>query len=254
MFRKILWILVAIAAGAGLLLCIAGLIGVWVANSPLTEAITATSDTAESYLTLAGNTTTTAGSELADLRTQLEAIGARMEGMTAETRSAAVAEATTAFEQRFGPTISTLRTTFATVRTGIVALNQSLESANRIPGVTVPTLTDELQVAEQRIDTLEGTFSEIQSALTDANVDGSRLKSLIAAASAEVASIEQVVNQWNSQIAVVAARITSAAAAAPGIVDLTSVVLSLLFVLFGAGQVSLLLRAIDAVRGPKTPA
>lgn len=173
-----------------------------------------------------------------------------MEGMTAETRAAVVGEATAAFERRFGPSLTTVRTTLATVRTGIMALNQSLVSANRIPGINVHTLTDELQVVEQRIDALEGKISEIKSALADVNVDGSKVQSLITAASTEVASIEQVVSQWDSQITASAANITRISDAAPRRIDVTSVVLSLLFVLFGAGQVSLLRRSIAAVRRP----
>ncbi len=254
MFKKILWILVAIAASLGLLLCAAGLVGVWIVNTPLTEAVTATADTFDGYLTLADATTTAASTRLADVRTQIDTVGARLDGLTPETRAAIVEEANAAFESRFGSTIGELRASFSALRAGIVALNQTLESANRLPGVTVPTFTDELQTAQQRIDAFDSKVSEIRSAVAAAEIDGDKVRGLIAAASAEVASVEEVVNQWRSQITAVDEGITRATAAAPGLIDLTSLALSLLFILFGAGQVSLLLRAIDAVRGPKTPA
>lgn len=254
MFRRILWILVAIAAGLGLLISAAGLVGAWIFNTPLTDAVTATADTVDGYLTLADTTTTAASTKLADVRTQLDTVGARLDGITPETRAAFVDEATAAFENRFGPTVSELRTTFSTLRTGIAALNQTLESANRIPGVTVPTFTDELQTAQQRIDAFDSKVGEIQNAVAAAEIDGDKVRGLITTASAEVASVEEVVNQWRSQITAVDEGITRATAAAPGLIDLTSLALSLLFILFGAGQLSLLLRAIDAVRGHKTPA
>ncbi|MBK8049804.1 MAG: hypothetical protein IPK16_23475 [Anaerolineales bacterium] len=55
MMRKILAVLLVICAGFGLLLCVAGLIGAWVANTPATEATTSLTATVEGYLGLAGS-------------------------------------------------------------------------------------------------------------------------------------------------------------------------------------------------------
>lgn len=144
MVRKVLWVLMVIVAGIGLLLCAGGLVGVRFVNTPVTNAVTSTTEVAKSFLALASNRTAVTSDQLESLRTQLDALGARVEGMDADTRAAVVDEATTTFQARFGATISTIRTTFAALRTGAIALNHSLESANRIPGVTVPTFSDQL--------------------------------------------------------------------------------------------------------------
>lgn len=63
-----------------------------------------------------------------------------------------------------------------------------------------------------------------------------------------MASIEELASQWNRQIAAIDAGITKAGVAAPGLIDTTTIVLSLLLILFGAGQLCLLLRGVRALR------
>ncbi|HBX69277.1 MAG TPA: hypothetical protein DEH25_07810, partial [Chloroflexi bacterium] len=54
-FKRILaGILIAVSA-LGLILCLAGIIGVWVINQPLTERLTGALDQAEIVLTLSQN-------------------------------------------------------------------------------------------------------------------------------------------------------------------------------------------------------
>ncbi len=171
-----------IVAGIGLLLCAGGLVGVWFVDTPVTNAVKSTTEVAKSYLAFASNTTAVTSDQLESLRTQLDALGARVEAIDAGTREAVVAEATTTFQARFGATISTIRTTFAALRTGTIALNQSLESANRIPGVTVPTFSDQLQAADQHLDSIDIRFTEIRTSLSDASIDVAGLEAKITAA------------------------------------------------------------------------
>lgn len=248
MGARLLSILLVVIGAIGLLLCIGGLVGIWLVNPPVTDAITTTAQTADSYLTLAGNTTLTAGDEIERLRVQLDAVSMRVQGMTAETRAAAVAEVSTTVQNQIGPSVSALRTTLLALRTGAVALNQSLESANRIPGVNLPTFTDELQAAEQKLDVASRQVSAIRASLADVTVDGHTIEGTIASLSGELASIEQLLDQWSTQIGAISSRIATASDAAPGLIDLTSVVVSVLLILFGAGQVCLIRRGLARLR------
>ena len=248
MIRKILAVLLIIIAGLGLILCVGGLIGTWVANTPMTDAITATAQTADSYLALVGNATAMASNQVGDVRTQLDEIGDRVENMTAETRSEIANQISDAVKHRLGPAVSTLRTTAATLRTGIIALNRSLENANRIPGVNVPTLTGELQAADQRLNEINDRLTALTTSIADVSVDGSQVESLIASTADQLASVEDLFNQWNTQIETVSAAIAAASTTAPGLIDLASVILSLLLILFGAGQVCLILRGVELFR------
>lgn len=248
MMRKVLYFLLLLVASIGLVLCAGGVIGVWLVNTPATDAVTAAAQTAESYLALADNTTATANSEIESLRVQLETIGTRVEGMTPETRAAVADEVSNSVQTRFGPTVGALRTTFTTLRAGIIALNQSLESANRIPGVNVPTLTDELQTADQKLEAIGRSLDEIRIAVSDVTIDGSAIQTQIAATTERLASFEGMLSQWRAQIAAAIAAIAATSEAAPGVIDLTSLLLSILLILFGAGQLCLILRSIGALR------
>jgi peptidoglycan hydrolase CwlO-like protein len=246
MIRKILAVLVAIIAGLGVILCAGGLIGLWVINTPVTDTITSTAQTAEAYLALASSTTTTARSQIEDIRTQIDAFGTSVKNMTPETRTEITSKVRDAVQHKFGPTIDALRTTFTTLRTGIIALNRSLESANRIPGVNVPTLTDELQAADQRLGEIQDSLTALTKALADVSVDGSRIEALTAATSDKLAAVEGSLSQWNTKITTVDRSITAAASAAPEVIDWTSILLSLLLILFGAGQVCMIMRAVKS--------
>ena len=196
MLRKTLAVLLVIVAGFGLLLCAGGLIGVWVVNPPVTEGITAALTTTDGYLALADGTTALVSNQVEDVRTQLDALEQRIDGMTAETRAEITGQLADTVQRQLGPTISRLRTTLGTLRTGLIALNRSLESANRIPGVHVPTLTDELQAADQRLGEISDSLTALTAAVTDLSVDGSQIKALLASTTDKLAAIEADFDQW----------------------------------------------------------
>lgn len=246
MLRKILAVLLVIVAGFGLLLCVGGLIGAWVVNPPLTEGITAGLTATDGYLALAGGTTEVAGHQVGDVRTQLDSLEQRIDSMTAETRAEVATQIAEAVESQLGPVISATRTTLAGLRAGLIALNRSLESANRIPGVHVPTLTDELQAADQRLAEIGDSLTALTTAVTDVSVDGSQIEALLAATTEQLATIETGFDQWGAQIATLRSTLTNVAAATPPAIDLASVVVSLLFILFGAGQICLILRGVKS--------
>ena len=248
MMRKIAAILVLVAAGIGVLLCIGGLIGVWVANTPTTDAVLTTTQTAAQYLDLMGVSTSVVGSDIEKVRTQLDALGARVEGMTAETRAEIAGQLRDSIQQQFGPTIRTVRDTLQSLRTSLIALNRSLESANRLPGVNVPTLTDELQAADERLAAIHNGLNSLLSSIADRSIDGSQIRALIATTSTELAGVEETLERWNAQITAVRGQIAALGDVAPGVIDTASIVLSLLFVLFGAGQACLLFRALKMIQ------
>ena len=73
--RKIAAILVMILAVVGLLICLAGLIGAWVVNKPVTNAVTGVLGTANDYLGLANQATQTADATVSDVTQRLNDLG-----------------------------------------------------------------------------------------------------------------------------------------------------------------------------------
>lgn len=244
MWRKIGASLLLIVAGLGLLLCLIGGIGVWVANQPLTDTVTAALSAANGYLLLAGNGAATASDQVESVRQQIEALQSTVANLPPEARAKAASQIT----ERIMPPINILRTTIATLRTAAVSLNKSLESANRIPGVNLPTYTDQLQAADQVLDEVSSELAAAAAQLTEVTVDGSRIAASLAATSAKLATVEGMLDGWTQQSTAAGQALVAAEAAAPPLIDWTSLALSLLFLLFGAGQLCLISTALRQLR------
>jgi ElaB/YqjD/DUF883 family membrane-anchored ribosome-binding protein len=243
MMRKILAALLLVCAGFGLILCVAGLFGAWIANEPATNAMTAAIETVEGYLGLAGATTTTASAQVDSLHTIISGLETRVSGMTAQDRAAIAGQIRDTVQTQLGPTIKTLRTTLSTVRSGLIALNTSLVAANRIPGVNLPTFTDELQAVDQQLSTVTDNLTALVASVGDVSVDGSKVEALLASTSEQLGATKAALDRTSALIATGSTQIAGVGAAAPGLIDLTSVTVSLLALLFGAGQLSLILKS-----------
>jgi peptidoglycan hydrolase CwlO-like protein len=246
MLRKILAVLLILCASVGLLLCVAGLLGVWVANTPLTDAITTTTAAGHEYLTTADETVTTIHEQVQRFQSEVDSLQASVPEMTAETRAAVTARINATVQPWLGEPVANLRTTLTTLAAGATSLNSALESANRIPGVNLPTFTEELATAEQRLDEIRANVATLQAAAADLSIDGSRLEAALAAVAERLVAIDDLLVRLQSQVVAIDQALVAFGAAAPGWIDWGSVVLSLLAILFGAGQVSLIQRGVGA--------
>ncbi|MBK8049805.1 MAG: hypothetical protein IPK16_23480 [Anaerolineales bacterium] len=182
------------------------------------------------------------------IRAQVDALETNVASMTAEDRAAIAGRIKDTVQSQLGPTIKTLRITLSAVTTSLVALNRSLESANRLPGVSVPTFTDQLQTADQKLGAISESLDSLVTAAADVSVDGSKLESTLALTSDQLADVQTTLSQMTEQLTTGSAQIGAVGNAAPGVIDLTSVVISLLAVLMGAGQLSLIFKGVAMFR------
>lgn len=232
------------AAGLGLLICVVCGLGVWVANGPITEGVTAALQAAGGYVQLAGTSSAAASGQVEDTRQQVDAIQTSLANLAPEMRAAAAAEV----KDRIAPSVHVVRSTVAALSAAAVALNKSLESANRIPGVDVPTYTEQLQATDQALGEINDDLTTAAAQLADVSVDGSKAAALLAAVSGKLGGIQDRLNGLAQQSVSVAAGLQSAEAAAPPLIDWTSITLSLLFLLFGAGQLCLMTTTVQLLR------
>lgn len=248
MWRKIGASLLLIVAGLGLLLCLVGGIGVWVANTPVTDTLTSTLSAASGYLQLGGSTAALASDQVEAVRQQLQEVQSTVASMPPEARADVASQAAEKVTSQVMPAVKLVRKTIAAVSAAAVALNKSLESANRIPGVNVPTFTDQLQTADQTLDEIGSELTTAAAQLADVSVDGSKIATLLTATSDKLTAIQALLDRWTQQIAQADQALAAAEAAAPPLIDWASVALSLLFLLFGAGQLCLMAMAMQQLR------
>jgi hypothetical protein len=237
-----------LVAGVGLLICFTVAIGAWVANSPITATLTSTLETAHGFVQLAGAGTASASDQVEAVRRQLDAVQSTVAEMPPEARAEVAAQVTGQITGVIRPPLNAVRTTIAAVSAAAVALNRSLESANRIPGVNLPTFTEELQTADQMLTEVNSELAATTAALADVSVDGSRVAASFVTTADKLAAIQAILDRSTQQMAQTGRALVVAETATPPLVDWTSVVVSLVFLLFGAGQICLMATAFEWLR------
>lgn len=250
--RKVLAVIVMILAVIGLLLCVGGLIGAWAVNGPATNMATGVLGALESYLSIADRAAETAAASLNEAQEGVDRVNQSVANLTSEDKAQAAQAIRQTVDESLGPTVARTRAIVSGVGDTVVQFNKTLESVNSIPGVRVPTLTDELQAAEQRIDQVEAAIGDVKSSVADAaSFDGSRVTAATATASNELQAAQIALAQGQARIQATSAAIASAKASVPGLIDTLSAAASLLFILFGVGQVFLFLAALRWFRQPE---
>jgi uncharacterized protein YoxC len=240
--------LLLVCSALGVALCLGALVGVWIVRQPAKEVIGDTLDTVDSYLTLANQTVEEVGDRTARLWATLD--GARRElvaggdaGRGAMTARVAVAV------QETSATLTTLRSVVQTLSTSVATVNRTLGHL-RLPGVVPPTLPDDLQGLERGLSTLGDHLDTLGAAVSDVGLGVTSLTDRLGAVSVELQALNDRLDQWKSRLAAARSAMGSAKAAVSTAIDLASVGLSLLLVLFGAGQASLCIQAWRWLRTP----
>jgi hypothetical protein len=104
------------------------------------------------------------------------------------------------------PKIESAQETLNTIRASVVAFNNTLEAANEIPFVSVPTLTDELDAASERAAESKSAVDEMKTALKVAKsgtVDGA-----VGAITQRTSKIDSAMEELQGDVADYQANIT----------------------------------------------
>jgi hypothetical protein len=250
--RKTLAIITMILAMIGLLICLGGLIGSIAVNEPAAQAMTGALSAMENTLTIADQAAQTAAASLSEAQQGVDRVNQTASGLTAEDKAQAAAALQSTVEQTIGPSVARARTLATSLSTAVVQFNATLESVNRIPGLSVPTLTDELQTAGQILDQAQEAAGEVRSAVADAaTLDGSRITAATAKTASGLQTAQDAIAQGQARMSAASAAIAATKASIPGWIDAISLAAALLFILFGAGQVSMFLLAWRWFKQPK---
>ena len=243
--RKIAAILVMILAVVGVLICVAGLVGAWAVNKPMTDAVTGVLGAANDYLGLANQATQTASAAIFDVTQQLDDLGQAATSLSEDQK----AQIDARVEEITQP-IARVSTLAATASQGLTSLDSTLNSLGRIPGLRIPQPQADLADIGARLDAVSAKLDALHTTVNSATLDGQRVLGATTALSAELQGIESELSQWSSGIGQRQAAIQSVGSRAPGLIDLVSVFATLFAVLFGAGQVSLFIHALQWFRKP----
>jgi hypothetical protein len=97
------------------------------------------------------------------------------------------------------PRIESAQETLETTRASVIAFNNTLEAANEIPFVSVPTLTDELDAASERAAESKAAVDEIKTALKVAKSEA--VDSLVGAITQRTSKIDGAISELQGDVA-----------------------------------------------------
>lgn len=247
-FKRILaGILIAVSA-LGLILCLAGIIGVWVINQPLTERLTGALDQAEIVLTLSQNRLgqidvelTAAESVLANLTEQVTQAGDLL-----SENSPTLTFLSNTLGTELKPKIETTAEVISTLRETAISVNTTLETANSLPFVSVPSLPmEKLNAIDQQMQEMVTSVKSLGE--TVKNVEAGIIERSSTAILVPVEKLTGLIEKvhtpivnFNSTLSDVEIRVVEANQRIPSLIDWGSVLVTLILLWFILAQASLL--------------
>ncbi len=246
--KKILAIVAIILSVAGLVISLAGIAGAWVINDALTsEVATDAFDRTETALNALENTLDRVVVALEKSRSAIETIdqAAGKAGDKIESSSPVANLISNTIGDELFPAIIGIRETISGVRSTIIAVNASIEAANAIPFVSVPTLPmEKLQAVDEqasnavdRVQELRAEIAALKSGAAEALA--SDVTSRTGEIDDDLATFEIFARAYRDDIGRVSAALAAARSRIPGMIDLASVLLTVVLLWFAVAQVSL---------------
>ncbi len=208
--KRILVGIVMVLALVGLLVDMTVLVGVWAAYGPAHDGVITVSNTlqqglqvAEKGLTGVDGYVTTARQTLTQVNTEAAQLGDR-----AQTTSPVLSALSQRVETKLAPVLAQAQTTASTIHDAALKVNGALAALNRFPGVTVPTLNDQLVAISDRAQEAQSAVQDLR--VTLANVKAGAVTKVETAVTKITARIDAPLAKMQSLINTYQAKITNA--------------------------------------------
>lgn len=243
-FKKILVIVVMVAAVIGMVACLAGIVGGWVANGPLTREAVAVFTGLSKGLQVADTALTQASDSLDVAR----GLVGQVQGITSATGDSLdqskINELATLAQGKLSDAVATLERAYQTIVGTVGAISDLVTTLNRIPGVRIepldPTAVDKLTGmigdAAKALDQVVGAIEAARSGVVDALV---RLREAVAALDSRLQGLETALAQIQPQVRKALGSVNALILQVPAIIDTLSVVLTVLLIWLGFAQYGL---------------
>lgn len=258
--KRILVAVFMFFAVVGFIVYVTGLVGVWYARAPARSDVTDVTATMTRALGIVDNGLARVNTQVKDARQTIARVNnaAAILGDRVQASSPLVTKLSQLVDKDLTPRIEKARTTAVAIHDAVVTVNSALVALNRLPGVTLPSLTNELGAVSERAQ-------EAQTALQDLRVTLAGVKAGIATKAevvvtkvtaridAALARIQALVNKYQATVTHALARITSTSNTLLLLIDVLTVSLTLLFVIYAVGLVLLLYVCWKYVRTGRFP-
>ncbi len=232
--RKIVAVILMILTVVAFVICVGGFIATVVYRQPIIDTTVNGLTIADQYLTVINRAVQGANTQMPDVVQRLD----RLDQTVATVTDARGAQLDQQITQLAAP-IGRVGEALGTVSQGITALDATLTTVNRLPGVNVQPLPPQLTEATTRLDRLSSNFAEVESTINATTFDGSRLRAAVSNVNTEVKALQANLQQAETRLAATQASVQRLQISAPGLLTTSLIVLGLFLVLLAAGQAAL---------------
>jgi len=258
--KRILVGVVMILAVLGLLVNASALVGIWAAYGPARSGVTDVSNTVTQALQVANKGMTRVNGYVQTARQTLTQVNdqAMQLGDRVQTNSPLVTALSQRVDTKLAPILEQAQTTAATIHDAVLKVNSALLAINRFPGVTVPTLSNQLgtvsdraQEAESAVQDLRVTLANIKAgAVTKAETAVMQITSRI---DAPLARIQSLVNTYQAKAVQAQDRVTSTTNTILTLLLVTALSLTLLFIIVAVALLLLIYVCWQYIRRGRFP-
>ena len=258
--KRILVGVVMVLAVLGLLVNVSVLVGIWAAYGPARSGVTDVSNTLTQSLQVANKGLTRVNGYVQTARqtvAQVNDVATQM-GDRVQTSSPLITALSQRVDTKLAPVLEQAQTTAAAIHDAVLKVNSALLALNRFPGVTLPTLSNQLgtvsdraQEAESAVQDLRVTLSNIKAgAVTKAETAVMQITSRI---DGPLARIQALVNTYQAKAVQAQDRVSSTTNTILTLLLVTAVSLTLLLIIFSAGLVLLIYVCWQYIRHGRFP-
>src|SRR6266581_9268366 len=167
--KRILVGVVMVLAVLGLIVDGSGLVGVWAAYGPARDSVITVSNTltqalqvADKGLTRVNGYVQTGRQTLTQVNDQATQLGDRV-----QTSSPLVTALSQRVDTKLSPILENVQTTAASIHDAVLKVNSALLALNRFPGITVPTLSNQLSSVSDRAQEAAAAAQDLRVTLAN---------------------------------------------------------------------------------------
>ena len=245
--KRILVGILMVLAAVGLIVNMAGLVGVWIAHGPARSDVTNVAGRMTHALGTVDNGLTRVNTLVQDAQTTVTQVNneaAQLSDRT-ETNSLVATKLNQLVDNNLAPRIENVGANASAIRDAFVTFNSVVAVVSRLPGVNespldakLSSVSDRAQEARAAVQDLRTTLAGVKGGLvTKAEAVVTQLTSRINTA---LAQIQAIVNKYQAKVADTQARVTSASNRILTLINLLAVSLTILFIIFALGLVLLI--------------
>ena len=248
-FKRILaWLLIVISI-LGILVCSLGIAGSWLINDRLTQAILNLLSRSETALSRVEDSLTLADAQLKDASAAVDTVREATAdiGDRIEKNSPVLDRIAQILKEELGPAVNKFRDTFLKIEERVLAVNNTIEMLNALPGIQLPSLNLELEGLRDRVSHVVDVAQQLQQNVADFRAGIVRslapFMEKLDTIAAFLARLEEDVSTYLDQVNKLQAALAGAKVNIPSLIDRMTLIVSLLLLWVILAQIGLVLVA-----------